>query len=159
MYAGLKFADWLQLVCMIGSVWQDDNLQTGNPACLVAMYTVRHWHNGVCYVHCIQWEVGTMWFAICCVGHLHWYNDKCIANGACLLYMFILYCGDLLICSLHWLGHNASCEGSSSFRWDRPDIYILYTLHKQLQCLPTLPVAIHFYCLDNDQTNFVLRHW
>ena len=63
------------------------------------------------------------------MGHLHWYNDKCIANGACLLYMFIVYCGDLLICSLHWLGHNASCEGSSSFRWDRPDIHTIYTIN------------------------------
>ena len=65
MYAGLAFADWLQLVCMIGSVWQDDNLQTGEPACLVAtMYTVRHWrvlgalytvggwYNVICHVLC-----------------------------------------------------------------------------------------------------------
>ena len=45
----------------------------------------------------------------------------------CCMYMFIVYCRDLLICSMHWLGHNASCEGSSSFRWDRPDIHTINT--------------------------------
>ena len=68
MYAGLAFADWLQLVCMIGSVWQDDNLQTGEPACLVAMYVytvifvqwrvlralqkVGGWYNATCHMLC-----------------------------------------------------------------------------------------------------------
>ena len=65
---GLAFADWLQLVCMIGSVWQDDNLQTGKPACLVAMYVytvifvqwrvlralqkVGGWYNATCHMLC-----------------------------------------------------------------------------------------------------------
>ena len=116
---------------------------------------------------CIQWDIGTMACAMCIVysgrlvcamcyvGHLHWYNDKCIANGACLLYMFIVYCGDLLICSLHWLGHNASCEGSSSFRWDRPDIHTIYTInydvcqHCQLLYISTVWIMIkQILCWD-----------
>ena len=77
----------------------------------------------------------------------------CIVNSGtfAMLFMYIVYCGDWLICSLHWLGHNASC--------DRPDIH---TIYKQLQRLYTLPVAIHLCCWDSDQnyqTNFVLRHW
>ena len=87
------------------------------------------------------------------MGHLHWYNEKCIATGACLLYMYIVYCGDWLICSLHCIGWDPMLAvKDSSFRWDGPDI------HKQLQRLYRLPVAFHLCCLDIDQTNFVLRH-
>ena len=131
---GLAFADclfvWLapfgkMTICKLAS----------RLAWLLCTYTVWYLYNGVCYVHCRQWEVGTMRLVICCVHCKQW--DICIGTMisalrmelVCCMYMFIVYCSDLLICSMHWLGHNASCEGSSSFRWDRPDIHTTYTIN------------------------------
>ena len=93
----------------------------------LARWQSANWRAGLlgCYVR-IQCDICTMACATCIVhsGRLVQCDLSyavCIVNSGtfAMLFMYIVYCGDWLICSLHWLGHNASC--------DRPDIHTIYT--------------------------------